>query len=254
MFNLKSHNSIDELDLLRAELRIFDIIKSAGGYDIEVGDEILTIPTLPECQQVLDQGILELKQHLYEVWSDINDTSSKIIQENGRNNGCLDNLLFLSSVRKSLRLASFFSELDPLVEILRQLLDTDIASADDRLIRHFNEDWIRIQCLHRLTMTELYRKKLIAHLMTLTKQAQISGPWANLDLPMKERKWEWDEGEDEYFSSREKARKDQVRYNPEDATKSGFYYVWQDLTRDPYKFEDMKTDSPYKSRHSLTIP
>jgi hypothetical protein len=254
MFNLKSHNSIDEIDLLRAELRIFDIIKSADGYDIQIGDEVVTAPTLPDCHKALDQGIKELKEHLYELWSDLADTSDKITQDSGQNSGGLDNLLFLSSVRKSLRLAIFFSELESLIGILRRMLDTDIASSDDRLIRHFNEDWIRIQCLHRLIMTELYRKKLICHLMQITKQAQISGPWANLDLPMKERVWEWDDGEEEYFDNRRRSRREQIRYNPEDATKTGFYYVWQDLTRDPYRFEDMKTDSPYKSRHLLSVP
>jgi hypothetical protein len=71
---------------------------------------------------------------------------------------------------------------------------------------------------------------------------------------MEERKWEWDEGEDEYFNSRQKSRREQVRYNPENQTKSGFYYVWQDLSTDPYRFSDMKEDSPYKSRHLLTVP
>lgn len=254
MFNLKSHNSINETDLLRAELRIFDIIKSSGGYDVEIGDEVITVSSLSDCYTALDQGILELKEHLYELWSDLADTSDKITQGNGKNTGSLDNLLFLNSVRKSLRLASMFSELDPMVNILRKLLDSDISNSDDRLIRHFNEDWIRIQCLHRLIMTELYRKKLVFHLMKLTKEAQISGPWANLDLPIKERIWEWDDGEEEYFSNRRRSRREQIRYNPEDATKSGFYFIWQDLTRDPYLFEDMKKDSPYKSRHLLTEP
>ena len=88
--------------------------------------------------------------------------------------------------------------------------------------------------------------------MTLTKEAQISGPWANLDLPMAERVWSWGEDE-EYFDQRSKARKEQVRYNPE-YDKQGYFFVWQDLNRDPYSFDDMKTDSPYKSRHMITLP
>jgi hypothetical protein len=90
--------------------------------------------------------------------------------------------------------------------------------------------------------------------MKIRKTAQISGPWANLDLPMKERVWEWDsDGESEYFENRTKARREQTRYNPE-YDKQGFFYVWQDFTRDPYSFEDFKKDSPYKSRHQIAIP
>ena len=177
-----------------------------------------------------------------------------MLREDGQNSGSLDNLLFLSAVNKSFELSSIFTDLQLITKTIRQLLDTDIASSDDHLIRHFNDDYLRIQCLHRLIMIELYRKHLVNRYMTITKQAQISGPWANLDLPIEERVWEWDEAEDEYFANRQKSRREQIRYNPENQTKSGFYYVWQDFSRDPYRFEDMKEDSPYKSRHLLTVP
>ncbi len=254
MFNLKSHNITDETELLRAELRAFDITNSGNGYDICIGDERLSASTLPECLQLIESGTIELKQHLFETWHELQNVAQKILREDGRNTGSLDNLIFLSAVKKSIELSSIFTDLQPVTKTIYQILDTDIASSDDRLIQYFNDDYLRIQCLHRLMMVELYRKHLVQKFMTVTKQAQISGPWANLDLPMEERMWEWDEGEEEYFANRKKSRREQVRYNPENQTKSGFYYVWQDHTRDPYRFEDMKEDSPYKSRTLLTVP
>jgi len=107
--------------------------------------------------------------------------------------------------------------------------------------------------MHRLIMSEIYRCLLIDRYLKITKQAQISGPWANLDVPMQERKWEWDDTEEEYFRDRQTSRREQIRYNPENATSSGFFFVWVDKNRDPYKFEDMATDSPYKSRATMTI-
>ncbi len=255
MFNLKSHKITDETELLKAELRAFDIVNNtSGGYDICIGDEVLSASNLSECCQFLNSGISELKQNLLETWYDLQHIAQKMLREDGQNSGSLDNLLFLSAVKKTFELSSIFTDLKPISKIIRQLLDTDIASSGDHLIWHFNDDHLKIQCLHRLMMIELYRKHLIRHYMNMTKQAQISGPWANLDLPMEERKWEWDEGEEEYFDNRQKSRREQIRYNPENQTKSGFYYIWNDPNRDPYRFEDMKEDSPYKSRSLLTVP
>ncbi len=245
---------MNDIELLRIEMKAFNIAKDANGYSVKIGDEITSVLNLQKCQEALDQGILEIKEYLYHSWQDLNQIISRILNQPGQNNGNLDNLLFLNAVKKSHCLSSSFSELNEITTNLARLLDTDIQQTNTHLINHFNAEYIDINSLHRLMMEELYRKKLVHRFMQLTKQAQISGPWANLDLPMKERVWEWDAAEDDHFDNRMKSRKQQTRYNPEDATSSGFYYIWNDLTRDPYLFEDMNTDSPYKSRNTMTIP
>lgn len=254
MFNLKSQKTTEDIDLLRAELRAFDIFNSKNGYDIRVGDETMSAPTLQQCSTLIDSAILELKEHLFEAWQDLQQIAIKITREDGQNSGSLDNLLFLNAVKKSFELSTIFTDLKPVSDRIRQVFNVDIAAVDDRLIRHFNDAHLSIQCLHRLIMNELYRKRLVYRFMRMTKQAQISGPWANLDLPKEERVWEWDDGEEEYFTNRTQSRREQIRYNPENVAKTGFYFIWQDLNLDPYRFEDMKTDSPYKSRHLLTVP
>jgi len=254
MFNLKSHKNVDDSDLLRLELRAFDIVKHAEGYKVKIGDEHVILSNLKHTLSALQAASQELIDHISHSWIELDKIASRIVSGQGKNTGSLDNLIFLNSAKKAFQLASIFTDLAPIQQTLHNMMDLDIQSVDDHLIRHFNTECLEIQSLHRLIMVELYRQKLVKHLMLITKQAQISGPWANLDLPMKERIWEWDEGEEEYFDSRRRSRREQIRYNPENATKSGFYYVWQDLTRDPYLFEDMKKDSPYKSRHTMTIP
>jgi len=102
-------------------------------------------------------------------------------------------------------------------------------------------------------MTELYRLKLIGRYLSLVKSAQTSGPWANLDLPIKERVWEWDEGEEEYFANREESRKAQTRYNPS-YTKDGYYLIWPEPRRDPYRFTDMLEEDPVPHRSLMAIP
>jgi len=109
-------------------------------------------------------------------------------------------------------------------------------------------------------MTELYRLKVLDKYRSMEKIASmklagIPGPWANLDLPMKERVWEWNSDEDEFFANREKSRKEQIRYNPEEAENTnGMFYVWQDLTRSPYSYYNRTTESPYKSRLLISQP
>jgi len=255
MFNLKHHKvQYDGPQLLESELSSFDIVKEeTGTYSITIGDENLHASSLDESLDLIEAGIKEIKTHLWEKWQELSDLSEVILQNDGGNEGSIDNLLFLSNVKKTYILSTMFSDLEELSSHLRELFNIDIVDISDALITRFNHDSLYVRLLHRLVMREIYRTRLINRYKRITKQAQISGPWANLDLPMKERVWEWDEGESEYFGDRQKQKREQVRYNPENL-KSGFFYVWQDLTRDPYKFEDMKKDSPYKSRLLMQIP
>jgi len=253
MFNLKNH-STGTTDLLKSELSSFDIIiNPTGTYEIQVGDEKLESSSFQECLQYIKQGTNELKQRLGEEWRDLQALAETIIHQDGSNSGGVENIYFLNSVKKSYLLSILFSDLADISGSIRKLFDADIRSIPKEFILKFNHLYLRIKLIHQLVMRELYRVKLIKRYMSLHKAAQISGPWANLDLPMQERVWEWDDSEDEYFTEREKQRKEQTRYNPENL-KNGFFYVWQDLNRDPYKFEDMKTDSPYKSRLLMTVP
>ncbi len=254
MFNLKSHNTIDDKDLLRSELKIFDITKDPNGYDIIIGDEAVVVKSMSECLELISTALKEIKEHSFECWENLSEFSERIVGSSGQNRGNLDNLLFLHAVKKSISLSSMFSELEPVTQKLKLILDVDIAGVDEHLIKHFNSTYFRIIALHKLIIRELYRQKLIRRYMSLTKQAQISGPWANLDLPMKERVWEWEGEDEEYFDNRTRSRREQIRYNPENATSEGFYYIWQDLNRSPYLFKDKKEDSPYQSRELLTIP
>lgn len=254
MFNIKQHKSNNAVDLILNELGANGIVRNENNtYRLSIGDEKTTVDTLNDCRKFLRKGIAELKDHLRETWDDLSHLADAIIANNGENNPSLDNLLFLNSVKKSFLLSRMFSQLADVSLSIKKLFYVNPNHIDQDLIQKFTHKYLQIRSAHYLVMNETYRLRLINRYMQVTKTAQVSGPWANLDLPMKERVWEWDEGEEEYFGNRDKARKEQIRYNPE-LDKYGFYFVWQDLTRDPYKFEDMKKDSPYKSRHLMSIP
>lgn len=252
MFNLNKHDTIQDSNLLRSELDSFDISMKDGGFNITIGDENFEASSIPECISYIDNGIEELKKEIWENWHDLANVAEVITQNNSFNEGSIDNLLFLNNVKKSFLLSRIFTDLTHISKSLKSIFNIDVAKVHDNLIIKFNYTYLKVKLLHQLIMQELYRKNLLHAWSKRTKTAQISGPWANLDLPMQERIWEWSEDE-EYFENRERAKKEQIRYNPE-TNQQGFYYVWQDLNRDPYLFADMKRDSPYKSRHLLTIP
>ncbi|MAG28508.1 hypothetical protein CMI47_23515 [Candidatus Pacearchaeota archaeon] len=82
----------------------------------------------------------------------------------------------------------------------------------------------------------------------------IQGPWGNLDLPMQERVFKWDDVSEETYGRRADIQK-QRRYvmGLEDMNdpnvKVGYYY--RELRNEPYLFSDSDTESPYPHRNVL---
>jgi hypothetical protein len=75
----------------------------------------------------------------------------------------------------------------------------------------------------------------------------VQGPYSNIDLPMSERVWRYEDGQDELDDDDSKIR-DQERYNPE-TDEDGFYYVWSDPSLEPTSWQQVEQgDTPYKIR------
>lgn len=257
MFNLKSHatTEIDDQTLLQYELNAFDIHHKGTYYEIRIGDDTLQLPSLKDCTQSLSESIKEVKSHLRNSWENLARIADRISKSKGTNTGRIANLLFLNLVNKTYILTDLFTELTAEKTALEALLNSDIANADDYLVDMFNSESVSIKALHKLVMEEMYRLKIIKQYMKMTKIAQISGPWANLDLPMGERMWKFDSSEEEYFDNRQKSRREQTRYNPESQEgTNGFYFVFVDHNRDPYRWDQREEEGIYPSHSNLSIP
>lgn len=258
MFNLeKVQEKKDQLsleELLLKELRALKIYPDSKKCEIDLGDERVVLDSIHECHNHLKHAIEELKDHLWESWKDLGHLSEIVHENNAGNSGGVDNLLFLNAVKNSFLLSRKFTDLEEVTHDVEQLFHIDASLVHEELISKFNLKYLEVRILHYLIMHEIYRSHVISSYLKTSKQktAQVSGPWSNLDLPMQERAWEWTEDE-EYQENRTKARREQTRYNPE-YDKQGFFFVWQDFSRDPYRFEDFQKDSPYKSRGQVTIP
>lgn len=235
------------------EMRIFGIVDLPdSSFECQIGDETIQAKTIQEVKSSIEAGLKELRRHIYDSWHDLQSVADIIVQNDSTNDGALDNIYFLHSVKSVYRLVTRFTDLTDIARSIRDVLFVDVKNIHTNLINKFNRLFLSIKLTHHLIMREIYRLKLIGKFSSVHKKAQVSGPWANLDLPMKERVWEWSE-ESDYMDNRSRARQEQSRYNPE-YDQNGFYYVWQDHTRDPYLFDDMKEDSPYKSNSYTSIP
>lgn len=249
---LSSKQSTDK-DLIINELIVHKIIPNDGGYSIAVGDDLLPVKTLQECLQLIEQGLKELKTSMQELWQNLAKLSGATSKMNGKNNlHGFENVYFLSNAKKVFLLARLFPELEKVTDSIHGVLDVDLQFIDDADVKKFNFVCLRIFLMHRLIMSEIYRRKLVLLATQNIKLAQISGPWANLDLPMKERMWEWSEDE-EYFKDRQDSKREQARYNPE-TNPLGFYFVWQDQSRGPYSYFERNEEGTYPHDNYLSIP
>lgn len=254
MFNLQSHREENIFDILRRELSILEITRlNSHAHKARIGDEFV-IDTLPNIKKTIQEAINELKSLIWNLWDNLAHLCDTVVYDHSANTGTMQNSLFLNNVKRIYGLSSIFPDLTDVSQSIKKIFYIDMASIGDELVKSFNLLCLKIRLTHHLIMREIYRTKVISHYLKFVKTAQISGPWANLDLPMQERKWEWDDEENEYFAERDEAKKQQVRYNPEAQQGCyGFYFVWNDMSRGPYNFGDVE-NSPYKSRLLLTIP
>ena len=141
-------------------------------------------------------------------------------------------------------------------EIIRKTFDKDYSC--------FSYDVLNCVSNYRIALDWTYRQnrkiEYMASLLDLflnnkmdkivIKEAKgIQGPWGNLDLPMQERVFSWDEVAGETYG-RDKDKRNQQRYKMGYDTynktgKVGEGYYWREIKNEPFAWKDRYTDSPY---------
>jgi len=79
----------------------------------------------------------------------------------------------------------------------------------------------------------------------------VAGPWAHLDIPMFERVFQWQEGDD-WLKDREKAISKLPRYNPQ-YDLHGFYFKWIEPRNLAYAWENRFNEGSYPMRNVLNL-
>jgi len=159
-------------------------------------------------------------------------------------------------------------------EELRKILPQQIKIALEKDYTQFPKDIILTLPDNKIILDWIFREmSLLAYIQTLlrfaklgpTKLSQIqiktargvSGPWANLDLPMLERKYPWHDIVEELMG-RDRDKKRQRRYKKgfdyynDPYGRAGEGHYWREMRNEPYSWSQRSTESPYPSRNQLT--
>lgn len=174
--------------------------------------------------------------------------------------------IFISALKNLVLFLNMFSSpfIDQYKQIMKDALCTDIVYFPSDNMSAVCDFSIVIDLIHRTIEKLIYIRRLIRcasqgkHEINKTKIVTargISGPWANLDLPMLERVWDWDE-ESDNFSKRDESIRKQRRYrkglenyNNDGSVGEGHY--WRELRNEPYSWYSNESDSPYPMRSVL---
>lgn len=148
---------------------------------------------------------------------------------------------------------------------IRSLMDRDSVTLGKHVILGVPDYKLTIDWLVRNLNKLSYLKRLL--LMAFKGQTRIDkyfvkvargvqGPWANLDLPMQERAFEWADIEEE-VRGRDRDIRKQRRYRMgfdhynDYSKKSGEGFYWVEMNNEPYLWSERGDNSPYTGRSSL---
>lgn len=206
----------------------------------------------------------EIKEHkiiLKTIWDKLIKTANKeseyeVIDEKIKK-------MFIFSLKDLARFLSCFdiNNVSKYSKIINECLNRDIKSFSKEQVSFVCDCKISIDWIHRFICRLQYICKLLSFAAIGKKNvskyniklaAGVSGPWSNLDLPMKERAYPYEDLSSE-GRMRDKQRQRRYRKGLENYNKPGVGegHYWREIRNQPYSWADRKTDSPYPSRELL---
>ena len=180
--------------------------------------------------------------------------------------------IFIESAKELYKFVSLLSDntshrdfivKNDILKKIRSFLDVDCKC--------FNKDFVFLLISTKVTLDWIFRKnsKLIyvgrlvniirtskENKLRIVEAAGVAGPWSNLDLPMQERMFSWDDIAED-VESRGVDKKNQQRYragleNYNRTDKFGEGYYFREMKNEPYLWSDRKEQSPYVTMNEGT--
>ncbi len=229
-----------------------------------ISDKKQITATIKAAIQFVNKKIKENKKLFSELWSD----AASVVASPAIDSNCVGEPsanLFINSLEDLGRLLSCFPDLEntELYKTINEALQKDIHEFDNNQINLLPGYKISIDWIHRLIEELIYVRKLLKfafsgrqNVNTVKVARGISGPWANLDLAMRERVFPWWE-EDENFRGRDRDIRNQRRYrkgleNYNNDGRVGEGHFWREQRNEPFSWYNRKDDDPYPHRYTLT--
>ena len=212
--------------------------------------------------KILNKYIKEQKKVLLSSWEDLEKLLDKKDNEDSLCDTKMVNL-FIHSLKDLSKYLLCFEGMEQsrFFYIIENVLNRDIQSFNKNQINTLPDYKIIIDWTTRLIQRLLYIRKLLIFVSlgqrgiakNVAKEARgISGPWANLDLPMEERAYPF---EDEELTGRDKDKERQRRYTKgmenyhEPGVGEGHY--WREIRNEPFSWWDRADEDPYPHRALL---
>jgi len=253
-------------DILNKELKYFGI-KLIGNNKCQFYNKEEALRTFPVKKTI--QNIEFNISNNIKLFSETWDNICNVLTNKENNHQCYDqNLkkLFKFSLKELQKLLLAFEDMDNsnISKTIDNALNQDINSFSHQQIDTLSNYKISIDWIHRL----IHLHKYLVSLLKLSccgkdviskkeiKLARgVSGPWANLDLPMLERVYSFESEDLRGLKGRSRDKKYQRRYQKgldnynSEGVGEGHY--WRELRNEPFLWSNRKTDSPYPGRNIL---
>lgn len=257
----------DTWSILLKELAFHGFRLGGGGCQFHKSDGSMGQLGLKECRDMLKSEIKENLGLFTQVWSEV----ANLLMEQGAPSSAVDEKtidLFIFSLKDLVKFIDCFDGQGLAVKhILKASLERDVNSFTDNQLKRLPDYKLAIDWLHRLASRQAYVCRLIEFVSTgkssvnslqIKTAKGISGPWANLDLPIRERMWEWEEedsnlrGRDADIRGQDRYTKGLDNYNNDGRVGEGHY--WRELRNEPFEWADREEGDPYPHRNILQRP
>ena len=255
---------MDNWTTLEKELNYYgiDIVK---GKRCKFKDKngVVNIHGIIKSIKILNKYIKDQKEILLSLWQKL---ESLLEQTNSNNLLCDPKMinLFIHSLKDLSKYLLCFEGMENsrFFYVIENALSRDIKSFNKNQVKNLPDYKITIDWTTRLIQRLLYIRKLLIFVSlgqrgiakNIAKEARgISGPWANLDLPMEERSYPF---EDDELQGRDKDKERQRRYTKslENYNKPGVGegHYWREIRNEPFSWYDRTDEDPYPHRDFLS--
>lgn len=239
-------------ELAKSELAMYGVLLEGDKCVVIENGERSTVPADEEYHR-LASAVDEKKALLKELWVEVvrNCMSPTAAINAGSDR---TGRMFIDAIKHLYTLS--VKRKMPAQQYFKRLLARDINSFSESFMSKIVDLKIGIDWVTHLVYADKYRMRILRALAKVhpnEKEASVSGPWANLDLPMQERVWSYhDEGEN--LEGRDLENQKQQRYQLPDSYndpydfEEGFYY--REERNEPYAWGD-EENNPYPHRNQL---
>ena len=253
-------------DILQKELAFqgFRLLSNSGcEYHTSKG---IKRQSLKKTREMLEREIVDNQQLLKQVWNDTCNLLLDIPDEPIEAVDLQSRKLFVNSLKSLARWLDCFDYqgVKNYKHVIDYAMNRDSLTYSQYQIYHLPDYQLSIDWIHRLITRLIYIRKLIAFASRgksyvnshkIVEARGVGGPWSKLDLPMRERVWEWwEEGEnfrkrDEEIRKQRRYKKGLENYNNGGSVGEGHY--WREIRNEPYSWYSSDSESPYPHRNTL---